>query len=105
MAVMVDPIKIQLSASVRAFFYGNGVMYPAFTPSRGISYWPHFLTGILKSISFMNKLSTLSIFSLLLLMASCQVIGDIFNTGVFLGAFMVVFVIGLIVILVLRGRK
>jgi hypothetical protein len=53
----------------------------------------------------MNKLSTLSIFSLLLLMTSCEVIGDIFNTGVFLGAFMVVFVIGLIVILVLRGRK
>lgn len=53
----------------------------------------------------MNKLSTLSIFSLVLLMTSCQVVGDIFNTGVFLGAFMVVFVIGLIVVLVLRGRK
>ena len=54
----------------------------------------------------MNKLTTLSIFSfLLLMMTSCEVVGDIFNTGVFLGAFMVVFVIGIIVILVLRGRK
>jgi hypothetical protein len=53
----------------------------------------------------MNKLSTLGIFFLFLLMTSCEVIGDIFNAGVFLGAFMVVFVIGLIVILVLRGRK
>jgi hypothetical protein len=53
----------------------------------------------------MNKLSILSIFSLILLMTSCEVVGDIFSTGVFLGAFMVVFVIGLIVILVLRGRK
>jgi len=53
----------------------------------------------------MNKLSTLSILSLILLMTSCEVIGDIFNTGVFLGAFMVVFVIGIIVIFVLRGRK
>ena len=53
-----------------------------------------------------NKLSTLSIFSLLLvLMTSCEVIGDIFSTGVYLGAFMVVFVIGLIFILVMRGRK
>jgi len=52
-----------------------------------------------------NKLSTLSFLSLIILMASCQVVGDIFNTGVFLGAFMVVFVIGIIVILVLRGRK
>jgi hypothetical protein len=53
----------------------------------------------------MNKLSILSILSLVLLMTSCEVVGDIFSTGVFLGAFMVVFVIGLIVILVLRGRK
>jgi len=52
-----------------------------------------------------NKLSTLSILSLIEVMASCQVVGDIFNTAVFLGAFMVVFVIGIIVILVLRGRK
>jgi hypothetical protein len=53
----------------------------------------------------MNKLTTLCILSLLLLMTSCEVIGDIFSTGVFLGAFMVVFVIGIIIILVLRGRR
>jgi hypothetical protein len=53
----------------------------------------------------MSKLSILSIFTLALLMSSCEVIGDIFSTGVYLGAFMVVFVIGIIVLLVMRGRK
>ncbi|MBT1711681.1 hypothetical protein KK062_25785 [Fulvivirgaceae bacterium PWU5] len=53
----------------------------------------------------MKNLSILSIALLLALMTSCEVIGDIFSAGFYIGAFVVVFVIGAILIFVLRSRK
>jgi hypothetical protein len=53
----------------------------------------------------MKQLSTLCIALLVVLMTSCEVVGDIFSAGFYIGAFVVVFVIGTIMVLVLRGRK
>jgi ABC-type enterochelin transport system permease subunit len=53
----------------------------------------------------MKKISILSIALLAAVMTSCQVVGDIFSAGFYIGAFVVVFVIGTILLLVLRGRK
>ena len=47
-----------------------------------------------------------SFLSMLLLMTSCQLIGDIFSAGVYTGIFVVVFVIVLIVVVIARlGKK
>jgi hypothetical protein len=53
----------------------------------------------------MKNLSILSIALLSIVLTSCEVVGDIFSAGFYIGAFVVVFVIGTIMVLVLRGRK
>ena len=53
----------------------------------------------------MKNLSILSIALLSVVLTSCEVVGDIFSAGFYIGAFVVVFVIGTIMVLVLRGRK
>lgn len=53
----------------------------------------------------MKNLSILTIVLLSVVMTSCEVVGDIFSAGFYIGGFVVVFVIGLIMFFVLRGRK
>lgn len=38
-------------------------------------------------------------------MTSCEVVGDIFSAGFYIGGFVVVLVVGTILVLVLRSRK
>jgi len=45
------------------------------------------------------------VFSLLLLLSSCEVIGDIFGAGVYTGMFIVIFVIVLIVFVIARMMR
>lgn len=55
-----------------------------------------------------NNMKKVSIFSIALLaavMTSCEIVGDIFSAGFYIGAFVVVLVIGTILVLVLRSRK
>lgn len=49
--------------------------------------------------------SILSIALLVVLMTSCEIVGDIFSAGFYIGGFVVVLVIGAILVLVLRARK
>ena len=50
----------------------------------------------------MKKLQVFSILALILTLSSCQLIGDIFKTGVGVGVFMVLAVIGLIVFVIAK---
>ncbi len=50
----------------------------------------------------MKKLQVFSIIVLLLSLSSCQVIGDIFKTGVGVGVFLVLAVIGLIIFVIAK---
>jgi hypothetical protein len=45
------------------------------------------------------------VFSLLLLLSSCEVIGDIFGAGVYTGMFIVIFVIVLIIFVIVRMMR
>jgi hypothetical protein len=45
----------------------------------------------------MKKLSLLSVLALLLSLSSCQLIGDIFKAGVWVGVLLVVVVVGLVI--------
>ena len=62
-------------------------------------------TGYRQYILNMKNFSILSIALLSVVLTSCEVVGDIFSAGFYIGAFVVVFVIGTIMVLVLRGRK
>lgn len=42
------------------------------------------------------------VFTLLLMLSGCEVIGDIFGAGVYTGMFIVIFVIALIIFLIVR---
>ncbi|MBT1689839.1 hypothetical protein [Dawidia soli] len=53
----------------------------------------------------MKTLSILSIALLVVLMTSCEIVGDIFSAGFYIGGFVVVLVVGTILVLVLRARK
>jgi TRAP-type C4-dicarboxylate transport system permease large subunit len=53
----------------------------------------------------MKKLSTLLTVVILLCLSSCQVIGDIFKAGVWVGVLLVVGIIALIIYLVTRESK
>lgn len=44
-------------------------------------------------------------FTLLLLLSGCEVIGDIFGAGVYTGMFIVIFVIVLIIVLIVRMTR
>jgi len=50
----------------------------------------------------MKKISFLSILAILLGFSSCQMIGDIFKTGVWFGVIMVVVVVGLVIFLLAK---
>ena len=50
----------------------------------------------------MKKLQLFLVFALLLTLNSCQLIGDIFKTGIGVGVFAVIAVIGLIIFLVAK---
>jgi hypothetical protein len=52
----------------------------------------------------MKALSTLCILCLLI-MASCQFIGDVFGAGVYLGVFMSVLVVVIIIVFVAKAFK
>jgi len=45
----------------------------------------------------MRRLSLVSVFALLLSLSSCQLVGDIFKAGVWVGILIVVVIIGLII--------
>jgi len=55
----------------------------------------------------MKKTQLLTIFALLVTLSSCELIGDIFEAGVWVGVIMVVGVVGLVFWLISRlfGRK
>jgi len=55
--------------------------------------------------SITASLSMMIIFTLLLLLSGCEVIGGIFNAGVYTGMFIVIFVIALIIFLVARVMR
>ncbi len=50
----------------------------------------------------MKKLHIFSVFALLLSLSSCQVIGDIFKTGVGVGVFLVLAAIALVIFIVAK---
>jgi len=50
----------------------------------------------------MKKLQVFSILALLLSLSSCQIIGDIFKTGVGVGVFLVIAVIGLVIFVIAK---
>ena len=60
--------------------------------------------GLKNHYTSMKTLSTLSLL-LLFTMTSCEVIGDIFGAGVYLGVFMTVIVIVIIIVFVARIFK
>lgn len=45
------------------------------------------------------------VFTMLLMLSGCEVIGDIFGAGVYTGMFIVIFVIALIIFLVARMMR
>lgn len=50
--------------------------------------------------------STVLLFVLMLLLSSCEVVGDIFGAGVYTGVFLVVLVIVIIIVVIMRiSRK
>ena len=51
----------------------------------------------------MKKLQLFSVIALLLSLSSCQVIGDIFKAGVWVGVLAVVAIVGLVVFLAVKG--
>jgi hypothetical protein len=53
----------------------------------------------------MKKLLTLLLILTFLFLNSCAVVGGIFKAGVWVGIFIVVFIIGIIIWLVTRGGK
>lgn len=55
----------------------------------------------------MKKIQLFTIFALLVSLSSCELIGDIFEAGVWFGVLMVVVVVGLVFFLISRlfGRK
>ena len=54
----------------------------------------------------MRYFTLLTIFSLALLMSSCELVGDIFSAGVYTGIFLVVFVVVIIIVIIARiGKK
>jgi hypothetical protein len=55
----------------------------------------------------MKKIQLMTIFALLVTLSSCELIGDIFEAGVWFGVLMVVVVVGLVFFLISRlfGRK
>lgn len=55
--------------------------------------------------SITASLSMMVVFSFLLLLSGCEVIGDIFGAGVYTGMFIVIFVIVLIIILAARMMR
>jgi len=55
--------------------------------------------------SITASLSMMLVFSLLLLLSSCEVIGDIFGAGVYTGMFIVIFVIVLIIFVIVRMMR
>lgn len=57
----------------------------------------------IQKVHIMKNLSFLLVMFLLLSLSSCQVIGDIFKTGVGVGVFLVVFVIAIIVFFISKA--
>lgn len=55
--------------------------------------------------SIVAPLSMMIVFTLLLLLSGCEVVGDIFGAGVYTGMFIVIFVIALIIFLIARMRR
>ena len=55
--------------------------------------------------SITAPLTMMIVFSLLLLLSGCEVIGDIFGAGVYTGMFIVIAVIVLIIILIARMMR
>jgi hypothetical protein len=54
----------------------------------------------------MRYLTLFVITSLVFLMSSCELVGDIFSAGVYTGIFLVVFVVVIILVVIARlGRK
>ena len=51
----------------------------------------------------MKKLQLISVIALLLSLSSCQVIGDIFKAGVWVGVLAVVAIVGLVVFLIAKA--
>ena len=51
----------------------------------------------------MKKLQLFSVLALLLSLSSCQVIGDIFKAGVWVGVLAVVAIVGLVVFLIAKA--
>lgn len=51
----------------------------------------------------MKKLQLFSVIALLLSLSSCQVIGDIFKAGVWVGVLAVVAIVGLVVFLIAKA--
>ena len=50
----------------------------------------------------MKKIGIFSLIALVLSLSSCQIVGDIFKTGVGVGVFMVIAVLGLIIFAVAK---
>ncbi len=55
--------------------------------------------------SVVAPLSMMVVFTLLLLLSGCEVVGDIFGAGVYTGMFIVIFVIVLIIFLIVRMTR
>lgn len=58
--------------------------------------------GSHKQKGFMKKLSVFSVLAMLLTLSSCQLIGDIFKAGVWVGVLIVVVVIGLVIFILAK---
>jgi hypothetical protein len=80
------------------------------TPSSGVIGrvnripWPELLIDADNSNN-MKNISILTMALLAAVMTSCEVVGDIFSAGFYIGGFVVVLVVGTILVLVLRSRK
>jgi hypothetical protein len=53
----------------------------------------------------MKKISLVALSMLMILVSSCEVVGDIFNAGVYTGIFLVVFVVVVIIVVIARIFK
>lgn len=53
----------------------------------------------------MKKIHVMSIVAMMIALSSCQIVGDIFKAGVWVGIILVFLVVAVIVWLFSRGRK
>jgi hypothetical protein len=53
----------------------------------------------------MRYFTLFTIASLVFLLSSCELVGDIFSAGVYTGIFLVIFVVVIIIVLIARMRK